>query len=86
MWVCVRCVRVCGERCVGVWCVACGRVGVGVCACAWAKAGARARAGACVCVRAGVGLSMCSCFYLFCFFLHFWISVYLDFLCFSVYF
>ena len=70
----------------GVWCVACGRVGVGVRACAWAKAGVRARAGVCVCVRAGVGVGLCmgSCFYLFYFsiFGFFWGGL----LCFSIFF
>ena len=77
MWVCVRRVCVCGERCVGVWRVACGRVGVGARACAWAKAGVRARAGVCVGLCVGCGLFCISCFYFL--FLDFWIFFFLDF-------
>ena len=45
---------VCGVRCVGVWRVVCGCVGVGVCMCVWA--------------RAGVCVGSCFCLPVFCIF------------------
>ena len=39
----------CGVRRVGVWCVACGRVGVGVCMCVWARAGVHVCSCGCGC-------------------------------------
>ena len=71
MWVCVRCVCLRGELCVGVWCAVCRCVGVGV--------------RMCVRARAGVGGCGCGCgfvyglLFLFIFiFLHFWILFFLD--------